>query len=133
MYYLLVMCLSTNGERAQNYTIVKRLILYSNTRYYKKLSVLITYIRKRGFIATVTTPRNCLNLKNNRAMKKKAHYLIFFCDKHNTFTQLNMPTQDLHTLVSGLVVNEFSSKYCCVGLTMTNSVLTYHRIEMELW
>ncbi len=31
------------------------------------------------------------------------------------------------TYVVSLVDNEFSSKYCCVGLiTVTNSVLTYH-------
>ncbi len=31
------------------------------------------------------------------------------------------------TFVVSLVDNQFSSKYCCVGLiTVTNSVLTYH-------
>ncbi len=30
--YKLVVCLSTNGERALNYTIVKRLILTTNTQ-----------------------------------------------------------------------------------------------------
>ena len=33
---ILVMYLSTNGERAYNYTIVKQLILTSNTRATKK-------------------------------------------------------------------------------------------------
>ncbi len=41
--------------------------------------------------------------------------------KHNNFTQLDISTQDLPLW---LVDNEFSSKYCCVGLIgMTNIVL----------
>ncbi len=43
------------------------------------------------------------------------------------FHTTDIPTQDL-TFVVSLVDNEFSSKYCCVGLiTVANSVLTYHR------
>ncbi len=35
------------------------------------------------------------------------------------------------TFVVSLVDNEFSSKYCCVGLiTVTNSVLTYHKHQL---
>ncbi len=44
---LLVVCLSTNGERALNYTIVKWLILTTNTQATKiKSSFLITYAVK---------------------------------------------------------------------------------------
>ncbi len=37
MEYILVMCLSTNVERASNYTIVKQLILTSTLKLLKKV------------------------------------------------------------------------------------------------
>ncbi len=46
---------------------------------------------------------------------------------HNTFHTTEHTYARL-TFVVSLVDNEFSSKYYCVGLiTVTNSILTYHR------
>ncbi len=61
-YITLVVCLSTNGERALNHTIVKRLILTTNTQATKIKSSFKNYVyTERGFNAIVTAPRYCLN------------------------------------------------------------------------
>ncbi len=47
----------------------------------------------------VTTRHNCLNKNNNNNKINESRYSNFFCYvvalTHNTFTQLDIPTQDL--------------------------------------
>ncbi len=45
---ILVMCLSINGERAENYTTVKRLILNSNTLATKRKIRVLNYVYGKG-------------------------------------------------------------------------------------
>ena len=63
---LLVVCLCTNGERALNYTIVKRLIYLQTLNYSRVFKLRIIYhniITVKAFNAIVTNPCNCLNWK----------------------------------------------------------------------
>ncbi len=88
----------------------------------------------KAFNAIVTTPRNCLNWKKKVSNKKQVMlFKLFLCDilSNSCNAQYFHTTGHTYarlTFVVSLVVNEFSSQYCCVGLiTMTNSILTYHR------
>ncbi len=118
--------LSTNGERALNHTIVKRLILTTNTQ-----------ATKVEFLNYVYTVKGIQCHSNRFELKKKQQnqvtlFKLFLCDILNSscnaqYIHTTEHTYARLTYVVSLVDNEFSSKYCCVGLiTVTNSVLTYH-------
>ncbi len=93
-----MVCLSTNGKRALNHTIVKQLILITNAQA-TKVEFLITYGRYgRGFNAIVTNRSPLLFELKKKQQNQVTLFTLFLCVvvvTHNTFTQLNIPTQDL--------------------------------------
>ncbi len=84
------MCLSTNGERALNHTIVKRLILTTNTQATKTKSS-FTYICHSNRSPQLFE----LKKKQQNQVTLFKLFLYVVVVTHNTFTQLNIPTQDL--------------------------------------
>ncbi len=60
-------------------------------------------------------------------LKKQQQKTSLVAVTHNTVTQPDIYTYTRLTFVVSLVDNEYSSKYCCVGLiAMTNNALTNH-------
>ncbi len=72
------MCLSTNGQRAKDYTIK---ILTSNTEATEnKVQFLNLAYRVKGFRAIVTTLCNCLEGKKKQKKKQYTLFKNFLCD-----------------------------------------------------
>ncbi len=99
----LVVCLSTNGERALSYTIVK-LLITTNIQTTKIKSELLNYAYA---VKGIQCHSNCSpqlfefkKKQQNQVTLLKNFFVIFLIVvvTHNTFTQLNIPMQDLPSM-----------------------------------
>ncbi len=77
IYLTLVVCLSTNGERALNHTIVKRLILTTKTQATKIKSEFFNYVYTvKGIQCHGNRFLQLFELKKKQQIKSR--YLNFF-------------------------------------------------------
>ncbi len=96
----LVVCLSTDGERALNYTIVKLLITTNIQTTKIKSELLNCAYAVKGIQCHSSRSPQLFELKKkqqNQVTLFKFFFVIFLIVivTHNTFTQLNIPMQDL--------------------------------------